>query len=129
MVKKRVFISYDFDNDAFLKTALVGQAAHPDSPFELHDHSLKHALTGDWETKITPRIKGADLVIVMCGEKTHTATGVSAELAIAQTHNIPYFHLWGYSDKMCVKPLKAKSDDKIYKWDWDTLKQLIGGAR
>lgn len=43
MAKKKVFISFDFDNDKFLKDALVGQSKYPDSPFEISDHSLKEA--------------------------------------------------------------------------------------
>lgn len=129
MTKKRVFISFDYDNDEFLKTALVGQSKHSDSPFELADHSIKEHLTGDWEKKAAPRIKGVDLVIVICGEKTHTASGVSAELKMAQQHKVPYFLLAGYSDKTCTKPIAALQSDKVYNWTWDNLKILIGGGR
>lgn len=37
MLKKRAFISFDYDNDSDLKTLLVGQARNPDSPFEIVD--------------------------------------------------------------------------------------------
>lgn len=129
MSKKRVFVSYDFDNDSFLKEAIVGQAKNPDSPFDLADFSLKEPLSGNWKEKITPRIKGVDIVVVLCGEKTDTATGVSAELKIARENNVSYFLLKGYSDKNCKKPLAAKADDKMYNWTWQNLKNLIGGAR
>jgi hypothetical protein len=129
MAKKHVFISFDYDNDEFLKVALVEQADNDDSPFDFTDGSIKEALTGDWRTKAKSRIKGVDLVIVICGEKTDTATGVSAELSIAQEEGVPYFLLWGYSDKTCVKPKTAKTTDKIYEWTWPTLKTLVGGAR
>lgn len=129
MPKKRVFISFDYDNDEFLKIALVGQSKHDDSPFEMSDHSIKEHLTGDWEKKATPRIKGADIVVVICGEKTNTAAGVSAELRIAQKNGVPYFLLWGYSGKACIKPIGALQSDLIYNWTWDNLKALIGGSR
>jgi hypothetical protein len=70
-----------------------------------------------------------DLVIALCGEYTHTAGGVSAEVSIAQERNVPYFLLAAYSDKNCTKPTSAKTEDKVYKWTWDNLKILIGGAR
>ena len=38
-------------------------------------------------------------MIVICGEHTHTATGVSHELEIAQEEDMPYFLLKGYADK------------------------------
>src|SRR5258708_3371043 len=90
---KKVFISFDFDNDAFLRTAVVGQASHPRTPFEIIDRSLRAPLIGDWVSKIRSRIERADLVVVICGEKTHTANGVDIELRIAQELDKPYFLL------------------------------------
>lgn len=129
MVKKRTFISFDYDNDKDLKTMLVGQAKNSDSPFEITDMSIKETINKEWKKKARTRIKGCDVVVVICGENTDTATGVSEELKIAQEEEIPYFLLRGYSDKTCVKPLAAKTGDKIYKWTWNNLKQLIKGAR
>jgi hypothetical protein len=129
MAKKRVFISFDYDHDETLKTFLVGQSKHEDSPFELTDWSIKEPLTGNWKDKARTRIKGTDLVAVICGEHTDTAAGVSAELTIAQEEAVPYFLLKGYADKTCVKPKAAKAADKIYNWTWENLKNLIGGGR
>ena len=126
---KRAFISFDYDHDLDLKTMLVGQAKNPDTPFNISDFSIKEAISSNWKDKARTRIKGCDIVIVICGEYTHTASGVSAELEIAQEERIPYFLLWGRSDKNCTKPVKAKSSDTIYKWTWDNLKALIGGSR
>lgn len=126
---KRTFISFDYDHDLDLKNLLVGQAKNPDSPFEISDFSIKEAISRDWKDKARTRIKGCDLVIVICGESTNTATGVSAELEISQEEGTPYFLLWGRSDTQCIKPLAAKQEDKIYKWSWDNLKALISGAR
>lgn len=129
MAKKRTFISFDYDNDKEIKTLLVGQSRNSDSPFEIMDMSIKETINKDWKSKARTRIKGCDVVVVLCGEKTDTASGVSAELKIAQEEEIPYFLLWGYSEKTCVKPLAAKTSDKIYKWTWDNLKRLINGGR
>ena len=129
MAKKRTFISFDYDHDARLKDLLVGQSRNADSPFEITDMSIKEAISTDWKAKARTRIKGCDVVIVICGEHTDTATGVSAELKISQEEGVNYFLLSGYSDRDCVKPTGAKSNDNIYKWTWDTLKSLINGAR
>ena len=129
MTKQRVFTSFDFENDQDLRTLLVGQAKNPDSPFELADWSLKEPLTGDWKEKIRTRIKSVDQMIVICGEYTDKATGVSAELEIALEEEKPYFLLWGRSGKTCKKPKAAKSADKMYKWTWENLKNLIAGDR
>ena len=129
MAKKKVFISFDYDNDSALKELLVGQAKHSDSPFELADWSIKEHIDENWKAKAKTRIKQVDVVIVMCGLNTHTARGVSAELKIAQTEGISYFLLGGYKDKTNVKPIAALSTDSIYKWTWDNLKTLINGGR
>ena len=102
---------------------------NPDSPFEMADWSVKEPMTGDWKEKVRARIKKCDLVIVICGEHTDTAPGVNSEITITQEESISYFLLWGRSDKTCKKPRSAKDSDKIYKWTWDNLKELVGGAR
>ncbi|WEJ20926.1 TIR domain-containing protein [Pseudomonas sp. SD17-1] len=128
-MKKRVFISFDYDNDVTLKTFLVGQAKLDDSPFDLADWSIKEHIDDNWKAKARTRIKAVDVVCVICGNNTDTAVGVSAEVKIAQEEGIPYFLLNGYSDKTCIKPKAALSSDKLYKWTWPNLKSLIGGSR
>jgi hypothetical protein len=129
MANKRVFISFDYDHDEGAKTMLAGQAKHDDSPFDFKDSSVKEHLTGDWESKVRRRLDNVDLVIVLCGEWTHTAKGVAAELKIAQEKKMEYFLLKAYSDKTCTKPTTALSSDKVYPWTWDNLKALVGGGR
>jgi hypothetical protein len=124
----RVFTAFDYDHDESLRNLLMGQSKHSDTPFEMHDWSVKEPFTGDWKAKVRARIRSVDLVIVLCGEYTHTATGVNAELAIAQEERKPYFLLWGYSDRPCTKPAAA-ANEKIYRWTWDNLKALISGSR
>jgi len=128
-MKKRVFVSFDYDNDEDLKIMLAGQAKLTDSPFDFIDASVKEHLTGDWKEKVKRRLKNCDQVIILCGTQTHTAVGVSAEFEIAKELGIPYFLLWGYKDKTCTKPKTALGNDKIYNWTWDNLKSLINGAR
>ena len=129
MANKRVFTSFDFDHDEDLRNLLVGQSRNPDSPFDLADWSVKEPMTGDWKAKVRTRIKKVDQVIVMCGEHTDTATGVNAELLIAQDEEKPYFLLKGRKNKTCKKPQSTKTSDKMYDWTWDNLKILIGGGR
>lgn len=129
MAAKRAFISFDFDHDEDLKNLLAGQAKHPDSPFEIHDWSVKEPIRGDWKEKVRTRIRKTDLTIVICGVSTHTASGVATELSITREEGNPYFLLWGHADKNCTKPTSAPSSEKIYKWTWDNLEALIDGKR
>ena len=91
MADKRAFISFDYDHDEELRNALVGQAKYPNSPFSIADWSVREHLTGDWKQKVRGRIRRTDFVIIICGEYTHTATGVEDELAIAREEGKPYF--------------------------------------
>ena len=75
---QRVFISFDYDNDAELKNALVGQAKYPNSPFEIADWSVKEPFSGNWQAKVQERMKRTSVVVVMCGHRTtHRAGGCS----------------------------------------------------
>lgn len=129
MALTSTFISFDYDHDEDLRNLLVGQAKNPDTPFWIADQSIKEPFTGDWKAKVRRRIKSVDIVAVICGQYTHTAAGVAAELSIAQEESKSYFLLWGRSDKTCTKPTSALQGDKIYEWTWPNLKALIGGSR
>lgn len=127
MAGTRVFISFDYDNDARQKDLLVGQSRSEDSPFVIVDWSIKQS-EANWKVKARQRIRASEVVCVLCGHDTDTANGVAVELSIAQDEEKPYFLLAAYSDR-CVKPVTAKATDKLYKWTWDNLKTLIAGGR
>lgn len=129
MAATRVYVSFDFDNDEDLKTFLIGQSRHSDSPFEVSDWSLKEAVTGDWEKKARQRIRAVGQVAVICGHYTDKASGVAAEVRIAQEEKKPYFLLKGRAEGTAKKPKSALSSDKVYNWTWPNLKKLIAGAR
>lgn len=128
-VKKRVFISFDYDHDSDIKGSLVGQANLDDSPFEIIDMSIKETIDSNWKVYARKRIKSCDCVIVLCGKSTASAKGVAAELTITQEESIPYFLLWGRNGEMVQKPTSAKKEDKVYKWTWDNIKLLLEGRR
>lgn len=126
--KAKCFISFDYDNDKALKDLLIGQSKNEDSPFEISDWSIKES-SSDWKDKARARIRRSDIVIVICGKNTDTASGVAIELKIAQEEKKNYFLLAGYASGGNKKPQSAKSSDKLYKWTWENLKTLIHGGR
>lgn len=128
--RRNVFISFDYDNDARLKDALVGQSRYPNSPFAVSDFSMKEAAPqSKWRSEARKRISRCSVVAVICGRHTDKAAGVSAEIRIARDLGKPYFLLRGYPDRKCVKPKAAKSSDKMHKWTWDNLVLLLNGRR
>ncbi len=128
MATKSVFISFDYDNDNDLPGNLVHQASRPDSPFSIRDRSLKKAVDAKWRDEVRSRIHRCDLVIVICGEQTHQASGVAGEVTITQEERKPYFLLKGRKNKTCTPP-KTALKKKIHPWKWSILRELITNAR
>ena len=128
-MKKRVFISFDYDNDRDLPGNLVHQAKQHDSPFSMVDLSLKVSVESKWKKEVRARIRKANLVIVICGKHTDVAKGVAAELSIAQEENKRYFLLRGRRRATCKKPPMARKSDEMHEWTWENLARLIAGVK
>lgn len=123
MAKRRVFISFDFDDDRALKDFIVGQAKLPDSPFEISDWSMKESEPiAFWLEEARKRIKQSHIVIVMVGPKTHKASGVLKEVGIARTEGIRIVQIIGYRDGDYT-PVPGAG--QLYRWNWENLKKLL----
>jgi hypothetical protein len=123
VAKTRVFVSFDFDNDARLKTFILAQAKHPDSPFEIENWSLNEpAPDRAWKETARKRIGRADVVLVMVGPKTSRAAGVLAEVAIAKELGVPVRQMIGYKD---ADPPPVPGAGRLYRWSWPVLKNLL----
>jgi hypothetical protein len=121
--KKKVFVSFDFDDDKVLKDFLIGQSKNSDSPFEVTDVSLKEAAPEkDWEEKAKAKIKSADVVIVMVGPKTHKASGVLKEVKFANELKKKIIQLIGYKDGNYTR---VEGAGTLYSWNWENLKKLL----
>ena len=123
MAKKRVFVSFDFDNDKVLKDFVIGQGRNPDSPFEVIDTSLKEAAPmRTWEDKARIAIKRSDLVLVMVGPNTYRAAGVLKEVRMAREEGVPIVQMIGYRYGNYTPVSDA---GRLYRWDWDNLKKVL----
>lgn len=122
--RKRVFVSFDFDNDRFLKEALIGQARLADSPFEVINHSLKEAAPQRlWEVRARNAIQRSDLVLVMLGKRTRFASGVLKEVRMARSLGKPVvqvLHANGY------RSWAIPGAGRVVPWTWTNLKKLLG---
>lgn len=122
--KKKVFISFDFDNDKELKDLIIGQAENPDSPFEVSDFSLKEAAPErEWLEKAHRAISRADVFIVMLGSRTRFASGVLKEVGIANELEMTKFQIIGYKDGTLDWAVPGAG--RVYRWTWDNLKNLL----
>ena len=59
----------------------------------------------------------------MLGEDTWKASGVKAEVKMANDNDINMFQIIGYDDKTC---LGVDNAGNRYKWTWENLKNLLG---
>jgi predicted GTPase len=124
MAKKKVFVSFDFDNDKVLKDFVIGQGRLQDSPFEVIDTSLKEAAPmKTWEDKARAAIKRSDIVLVMVGPQTYKAPGVLKEVKMARDEGIRVVQVIGYKDG---KYTAVPNAGQLYSWNWENLKKLIG---
>jgi len=124
VAKKRVFVSFDFDNDKALKDFIIGQAKLAESPFEVIDFSLKDAVPEKtWLDKARTAISRADVVIVMLGPKTRNAPGVLQEVKIANELGMTTFQVIGYKDG--TSTWAVPNAGRVYSWSWDNLKKLL----
>ena len=128
MATKSVFISFDYDHDNDLRGNLVAQSKDSESPFSITDLSVRGSIDENWRREVRKRIQKADLMIVICGEHTHDAKGVAAEITIAQEVGKRYILLRGRKKKTCTKPRNTLECDEMHNWKWEKLQQLIEGT-
>lgn len=124
MAKKRVFVSFDYDNDKTLRDFILGQAKLPASPFEVINHSLKEAAPARaWELKARSAISRSEVFIVMLGPTTRRASGVLKEVKMARELSKPRFQIIGYQDGK--EEWAVPGAGRTYRWSWFTLKRLL----
>ena len=118
---KRVFVSFDFDNDKTLKEFMIGQSRNPRSPFTVSDWSLKEEQKeSEWEEKARAKIKCVDIVMVLLGENTYRASGVLKEVKIANEEGIKIVQI------ICDDNYKSiPNAGKVYHWNWNNLANIL----
>jgi MTH538 TIR-like domain (DUF1863) len=123
MSAKKVFISFDFDQDKALKNLLIGQALNSACPFDVIDSSLKEAAPEKrWEEKAKAKIRRADLVIVLVGTHTHQAHGVLREVRLARSEKKKVVQLIGHKDR---RHRRVPGAGILYHWTWENMQKIL----
>jgi len=121
--RRKVFVSFDFDNDQALKHFVVGQAKHPKYGFEVVDHSLKEAAPDrSWKQRAMSAITRSDVVLVIVGRSTHRALGVLAEIKMARAAGIRVVQMIGYRSGSYTAVPGA---GRLYQWNRENLRKLL----
>lgn len=124
MARKKLFVSFDYDNDKVLYEFIIGQAKLPDLPFSISDHSLKESEPErNWEAKALAAIRRADTFVVMVGPKTRYARGVKKEIAMAVRLGKPRVQIIGY--RTGTSAWAVPGAGRVYRWNWNNLKRLL----
>lgn len=122
MVRKRVFVSYDYDHDHHLKSTFLGQAKLPDSPFSVSDLSLQEPYPEKtWISKAQRAIARCDIFIVLLGRNTHSAPGVLQEIQLAKGMGKARFQL--RPQGTTYGPLEDAGE--VVVWKWKNLKARL----
>jgi hypothetical protein len=84
MAKKRIFISYDYDNDRHYKNLLLAWDSHRDFDFSFRDHSIDvsvNSTNGNYiKSAISKAIRTAPYFLVIVGKKTYRSNWVAWEI-------------------------------------------------
>ena len=122
MPPKRVFVSFDFDNDQALKSLLIGQSRNRLTNFELADWSLKESEPlSRWEAEARARIKRSDIVLVLVGSATSRAPGVRKEVNMAREEVIPIVQV----TQAGSGHTRVAEAGTLYNWTWENLEALL----
>src|SRR5579864_9212202 len=88
MAKKTVFISFDYDNDAYWKNLLLAWDKNSDFDFGFYDGSLKDAINSTnaayIKSQIKPKILAAGRLLCIVGEKTSKSAWIDWEIQTAK---------------------------------------------
>lgn len=120
---KRVFISFDYDNDRREAILLAGQAKNKNVPFEFDNWSLKERQKeSEWKKNAIYKIQRSNILLVYVGNYTHYAPGVLFEIKAAKVLKKKIIQIKKDNDRNYVAPVLNLP---IYNWSWNNLEILL----
>lgn len=126
MADPRAFISFDFDNNKTEKDLFAGQAKNSRTPFNIEDWSSKtHLPQREWEKLINEKINKCNMLIVLVGKKTYTATGVEKEISFAKANNVPVFGVYVDGANTATSLPDGLQRNRTISWDWEEIADAV----
>ncbi|MDG1707772.1 MAG: hypothetical protein P8H03_03375 [Emcibacteraceae bacterium] len=84
MSKKKVFVSYDVENDNVFKNIVVGKSREDGASFKVANWSMKpDTKNPKWLKDVKFKVTRCDIMIVMVGKNTFRVPGVIKEVEFA----------------------------------------------
>lgn len=91
-VRRRVFISYDHDEDAHFKYLLRAWNANDEFEFDMVETSPSRQINSNTDhvirSALTRKLKAADVLLVIVGEHTHKSDWIRWEIERAQETDV-----------------------------------------
>ncbi|MCC3860513.1 TIR domain-containing protein [Pseudemcibacter aquimaris] len=89
MSKKKIFVSFDVENDSAFKNIIVGKSQEQGAKFKVANWSMKpDTKNPKWLKEAKFKVTRCDVMVVMVGENTHRAPGVIKEVEFATNANM-----------------------------------------
>jgi MTH538 TIR-like domain (DUF1863) len=120
MAEPRAFISFRLRQQRGSAHAVRGQATTKSpTSFAVSNWSSKEALPQKtWEQTIEARIARCHMMIVLVGKKTHSATGVKKEIAMAKKLSVPFRGVYVDGAGSLTTLPEGLSRSKTIAWTW-----------
>ena len=89
MSKKKIFVSFDVENDSAFKNIVVGKSQEKGATFKVANWSMKpDTKNRKWLKDVKFKVTRCDIMIVMIGKNTYRAPGVIKEVEFATNANM-----------------------------------------
>ena len=110
------FVSYDRDADGDLHDLIAEKASKEELSIPGHRPRSSGHSSNESDGALRRSIREADQVIVICGEHADSSVAMATELRVPEEEEASLRPAWGRRERMCTKPMTAKSADAIYSW-------------
>jgi hypothetical protein len=122
MADPRAFISFDFDHNETEKILFAGQAKNSKTPFSVQDWSAKSSMPqSKWEEIVKDKINKCNMLIVLVGKKMASASGVTKEITLAKSQDVPVFGVYVDGADSSSNLPDGLQRNKTIAWDWDKI--------
>ena len=132
MAKKKVFISYDYDNDKNYKNLLLAWDANSEFDFSLYDQSVDVSVNSNDAAPIrrviSARINNSNIFLCIVGVYTHTSGWVNWEIRKAIELNKKIVAVKINSTNNSPTALAGNTNAWAMSFTFDSIKNAIDRA-
>jgi hypothetical protein len=126
MSHPRAFISFDFENNKTEKDFFAGQAKNSRTPFNIEDWSSKTNLPQkEWEKIINEKVSKCNMLIVLVGKTSASASGIEKEIVFAKENKVPIFGVYVDGASYLTNLPEGLARSRSVVWNWNHIADWI----